>query len=50
MLKITAFFLQLYSTANDPETVNDPQNGPQVIFKVDRKWSRKKHRNDLDSS
>ena len=27
----------LYSTANDPETANDPQNGPQVIPKVDRK-------------
>ena len=40
----------MYSTANDPETANDPQNGPQVIPKVDRKWSRKKNRNDLDSS
>ena len=45
-------------TANDPETANDPQNvpqtgndpRPQVIPKVDRKWSRKKNRNDLDSS
>ena len=35
-------------TANDPETANDPR--PQVIPKVDRKWSRKKNRNDLDSS
>ena len=35
-------------TANDPETANDPQNGPQMI--LDRKWSRKKIRNDLDSS
>ena len=34
-------------TANDPETANDPR--PQVIPKVDRKWSRKKNRNDLDS-
>ena len=25
----------LYSTANDPETTNDPQNGPQII--LDRK-------------
>ena len=25
----------LYSTANDPETANDPQNGPQMI--LDRK-------------
>ena len=24
-------------TANDPETANDPQNGPQMI--LDRKWS-----------
>ena len=36
----------LYSTANDPETAKDPQNRPandsrpQVIPKVDRKWSR----------
>ena len=35
-------------TANDPETANDPR--PQVIPKVDRKWSRKKSRNDLDWS
>ena len=46
----------LYSTANDPETAKDPQNRPandsrpQVIPKVDRKWSRKKNRNDVDSS
>ena len=26
-------------TANDPETANDPQNGPQMI--LDRKWSPK---------
>ena len=25
----------LYSTANDPETANDPKNGPQMI--LDRK-------------
>ena len=31
-------------------TANDPQNGPQMIPKVDRKWSRKKNGNDLDSS
>ena len=37
-------------TTNDPKTANDPQNGPQMIPKVDRKWSRKKNRNDLDSS
>ena len=29
-------------------TANDPR--PQMIPKVDRKWSRKKNRNDLDSS
>ena len=38
----------LHSTANDPETANDPR--PQVIPKVNSKWSRKKNRNDLDSS
>ena len=37
-------------TANDPETAIDPQNGPQVIPKVDRKWSRKKNMNGLDLS
>ena len=31
-------------TANDPETVNDPQNGPQMI--LDRKWSLKSTAND----
>ena len=35
-------------TADDPETTNDLQNGPQMI--LDRKWSRKKIRSDLDSS
>ena len=35
---------QLYSTANDPETTNDPQNGPQMI--LDRKWSPKSTAND----
>ena len=42
-------------TANDPETANDPQNGPQindprpqVIPKVDRKWSRENLRNGMD--
>ena len=40
--------LPLYSTANDPETANDPQNGPQMI--LDRKWSQKKYKNGLDSS
>ena len=34
----------LYSTANDPETANDPQNGPQMI--LDRKWSPKLTAND----
>ena len=32
------------STANDPETANDPQNGPQMI--LDRKWSLKSTAND----
>ena len=48
---ISNFFVAnsaLYSTANDPETANDPR--PQVIPKVDRKWFRKKNRNELDSS
>ena len=31
-------------TANDPETANDPQNGPQMI--LDRKWSPKSPAND----
>ena len=31
-------------TANDPETTNDPQNGPQMI--LDRKWSLKSTAND----
>ena len=34
----------LYSTANDPETANDPQNGPQMI--LDRKWSLKSAASD----
>ena len=38
------FFRDLYSTANDPETANDPQNGPQMI--LDRKWSPKSTAND----
>ena len=33
-------------TASDPETSNDPR--PQVIPKVDRKWSRENLRNGLD--
>ena len=35
-------------TANDPETANDPQNGPQMIPNVDRKWSRENLRNGMD--
>ena len=31
-------------TVNDPETANDPQNGPQMI--LDRKWSLKSTTND----
>ena len=34
----------LYSTANDPETANDPQNRLQMI--LDRKWSPKSTAND----
>ena len=37
-----SIFRVLYSTASDPQ--------PQMIPKVDRKWSRKKNRNGLDSS
>ena len=33
---------------NHPETANDLQNGPQVILKVDRKWSRENLRNGMD--
>ena len=36
--------VQAYSTANDPETANDTQNGPQMI--LDRKWSRMSTAND----
>ena len=36
--------LHLYSTANDPKTANDLQNGPQMI--LDRKWSPKSTAND----
>ena len=28
----------MYESANDPRTANDP--GPQMIPKLDRKWSR----------
>ena len=31
-------------TANDRETANDPQNGPQMI--LNRKWSPKSTAND----
>ena len=34
----------LYSTANDPKTANDLQNGPQMI--LDRKWSPESTAND----
>ena len=47
-LKSTVQYRKWSPTATDPETANDPR--PQVIPKVDRKWSRKKNRNDLDSS
>ena len=29
-------------------TANDPQNGPQMIPNVDRKWSRENLRNGMD--
>ena len=43
----------MYSTANDPETANDPKMDlkwyfTQVIPKVDRKWIREKLRNGMD--
>ena len=37
------------SFANDPQTVNDPQNWPQMISIVDRKWSREENENGLES-
>ena len=46
----TALFIGLvqyrkwFPTANDPETTNDSQNGPQMI--LDRKWSPKLTAND----
>ena len=39
-----ATFKVLYSTANDPETANGPQNGQQMI--LNRKWSPKSTAND----
>ena len=45
---ITVQYRKWSPTANDPETANDPQNGPQVIPKVDRKWSRENLRNGMD--
>ena len=38
----------LYSAANDPQTANDPQIGPQMIPDVDRKCSRRKTRNGME--
>ena len=35
-------------TANDPQTGNDPQIGPQMIPDVDRKWSQRKTRNGME--
>ena len=37
----------LYSTANDPQTGNDPQIESQMIPDVDRKWSCQKTRNGV---
>ena len=36
--------LYMYSTTNDPETANDPQNGLQMI--LNGKWSPKSTAND----
>ena len=55
----TLLVCQMYANCTVPQmipnrkwspkwTANDPR--PQVIPKVDRKWSRKKNRNGLDSS
>ena len=43
----------MYSTANDPETANDPKMDlkwyfTQLIPKVDRKWMPEKLRNRID--
>ena len=47
-LKVTIVGIVQYRkwspTATDPETANDPQNGPQMI--LDRKWSPKSTAND----
>ena len=49
--------LILYSTANDPQTAIDLQNGPQMILdrpqmipNMDRKRSREKFTNGMDLS
>lgn len=38
----------MYSAANDPQTANDPQIGPQMIPDVNRKWSRRKTTDGMD--
>ena len=38
LLQALHMMLGLYGSANNPRTVNDP--GPQMIPKLDRKWSR----------
>ena len=35
-------------TANDTQTGNDPQIGPQMIPDVDRTWFRRQTRNGMD--
>ena len=45
--KTTVQYRKWSPTANDPETANDPQNGPQMI--LDRKWSPKSTANDPQS-
>ena len=42
--KATVQYRKWSPTANDPETANDSQNGPQMI--LDRKWSPKLTAND----
>ena len=43
-LRSTVQYRKWSPTTTDPETANDPQNGPQMI--LDRKWSPKSTAND----
>ena len=40
--------MHLYITANDPQTGNDLQIGPQMIPGVDLKWSHGKTKNGME--